>query len=59
MNHPEWINGNLPQARNDNFSISYFGNKYSSSVCSDIKKYIIFFIVCIIIFLALSWSYKS
>jgi len=65
MNHPEWING-LPQSRTKNSisyfgnnTLSYFGNKYSSSVCSDIKKYIIFFIVCIIIFLALSWSYKS
>ena len=73
INHPEWINSNLSQTRyngtsrpsgNNRNIISYFGNnyssnKYSSSVCSDIKKYIIFFIVCIIIFLALSWSYKS
>ena len=51
MNHPEWMNGNLTQTRS---SKSYFGNKYSSTICSDVKRYIMFFIVCIIIFITLT-----
>ena len=54
MNHPEWINGNLTQTRYTPQSKSYFGNKYASSICSDVKRYIIFFIVCIIIFISLT-----
>ena len=54
MNHPEWVNGNLTQTRYTPHSKSYFGNKYASSICSDVKRYIIFFIVCIIIFISLT-----
>ena len=54
MNHPEWINGSLTQTRYTAPSKSYFGNKYASSICSDVKRYIIFFIVCIIIFISLT-----
>ena len=51
MNHPEWMNGNLTQTT---YSKSYFGNKYANSVCSDIKRYIIFFIICVLIFVVLT-----
>jgi hypothetical protein len=35
-------------------SISHFGNKYSRTVCSDVKNYIIFFIISLIVYLFLS-----
>ena len=64
IHHPEWLlretvyipqNGTLPQNRTfPQRSVSYFGNKYHSTICSDVKRYIIFFVVCIIIFLWLS-----
>ena len=64
MNHPEWVtnginsNSGLVETNysGGNFipSVSHFGNKYSTSACSVVQKYIIFFISCIIIFLVLS-----
>jgi hypothetical protein len=54
MNHPEWMNGNLTQTRYSPQSKSFFGNKYANTICSDIKRYIVFFIVCILIFVVLT-----
>lgn len=39
---------------NNNYTKSYFGNKYQSTVCSDVKNYIVFFIISIVIFTLLS-----
>ena len=52
MNHPDWLLSETvyrPQASRSNF-----GNRYSSTVCSDIQRYLIFFVACIVIFLTLS-----
>ena len=42
-----------------NNNISYFGNKYSRTVCSEIKNYIIFFIISLVIYLFLSLYLSS
>ena len=60
INHPEWLlkeSVYIPQTSKE--SISYFGNVYSSTVCSNVKNYIIFFVVCVILFLALSLCFKN
>jgi hypothetical protein len=48
--HPEW---GLKQT-NYEPSKSTFGQMYSSTAFSEIKKYIIFFVICIVIFTSLS-----
>ena len=56
VKHPEWINKELNGIVNEpGYSKSTFGNRYNSTVCSDIKRYITFFIVCTILFLFLSF----
>ena len=59
IHHPEWLLRETVYAPAPNYnrasrSVSYFGNKYQNTVCSDVKNYIIFFIVSIMIFLLLS-----
>ena len=44
--------GNYPKSGNN--GVSTFGNKYSTTFCSEIKNYIIFFLVSLIIYLLLS-----
>jgi hypothetical protein len=53
IHHPEWL---LKETEYTPVqpSISRFGNKYSSTVCSDVKKYLIFFVFSVIVFLSLS-----
>ena len=59
INHPEWlIKESVYTPQTNKNSISYFGNKYSSTVCSDVRNYIVFFVTCIIIFLFLSLYLK-
>ena len=62
IHHPEWLlketvyvpqNVSLPQNVPQQ-SKSNFGNQYQSTICSDVKRYIIFFVICTIIFLGLS-----
>jgi hypothetical protein len=63
INHPEWLLREtvyVPQPVNTPSSpqsISYFGNQYQSTICSDVKRYVIFFVVCVIIFLTLSLTF--
>jgi hypothetical protein len=53
--HPEWLlkETSYEPKQNTN-NISYFGNKYQSTVCSEVQKYIIFFISSVIVFILLS-----
>uniref|UniRef100_A0A6C0B009 Uncharacterized protein n=1 Tax=viral metagenome TaxID=1070528 RepID=A0A6C0B009_9ZZZZ len=37
---------------------SNFGNQYQSTVCSDVKNYVMFFLICMIIFLSLTFYFK-
>ena len=63
INHPEWLLREtvyVPQPVNTPSSpqsVSYFGNQYQSTICSDVKRYVIFFVVCVIIFLTLSLTF--
>jgi len=66
INHPEWMLRDttyVPQMNNTGtngtsyFGKSYFGNQYQNTVCSDVKNYVTFFVVCIIVFLMLSAMY--
>ena len=72
IHHPEWLlretvyTPSYPPStiqRNkdyfNNSNTSYFGNRYQSTVCSNVKNYIIFFISCIIIFIMLSLYFKD
>ena len=56
LNHPEWINkrDKIPDTAYVPGNVSYFGNRYASSVCSDVRKYISFFVICMILFIFLS-----
>ena len=62
INHPEWLNcSNQQQNQSQNvpqkipsLSKSTFGNNYSSNICYEIKRYIVFFIFSVVIFLFLS-----
>jgi len=59
INHPEWLLKEtvyVPQSSKSNFTgfKSNFGNTYSTTICSNIKNYVIFFIVCMVMFLSLS-----
>jgi hypothetical protein len=57
--HPEWLLRESVYRPSQQMgpanprSISYFGNKYQRTVCSDIKNYILFFIISVAIFVAL------
>jgi hypothetical protein len=59
INHPEWLLRETVYKQPPNFrlspqTVSYFGNKYQSTVCSDVKNYVIFFVASIMIFLLLT-----
>jgi len=57
IKHPEWLlreSVYVPQRR-----VSYFGKSYQSTVCSDVRNYIVFFVVCVIIFTFLSVYLKN
>jgi hypothetical protein len=66
--HPEWllsqtmyvpqIENKVVQNTNPVFSLSTFGNKYSSTVCSDVQNYLLFFIVSAVFFCILSIYFK-
>jgi len=60
INHPEWLLREtvyVPQTNYQN-SKSNFGNTYSTTICSNIKNYVIFFIICMVMFLSLSLYFK-
>ena len=60
VKRPELANAPLQQT---NYvpanSISYFGNQYNSTVCSDVKRYVSFYIICVILFLGLTMWFKE
>jgi hypothetical protein len=59
LKRPELANAQLQQTNYTGQSgVSYFGNRYNSTVCSDVKKYISFFIFCIIVFICLTVAFK-
>jgi hypothetical protein len=64
IHHPEWLlketvytpgynsgNDNVNQL---NYSKSTFGNKYQTTICSEIQRYILFFVTSIVVFIILS-----
>jgi hypothetical protein len=70
INHPDWLLKETRYTSNNNpgsipstqtfygtypkSGVSTFGNKYSTTFCSEIKNYIIFFLVSLVIYLLLS-----
>jgi hypothetical protein len=61
IHHPEWLlNRNIPRkSYKETFgNMSSFGNQYQSTFCSNIKNYIIFYIVSIMIFISLTLYFK-
>jgi hypothetical protein len=60
LKRPELTNAKLQQSQYvPSKSVSYFGNRYNNTVCSDVKRYISFYISCIIIFICLSITFKN
>ena len=59
INHPEWLLKESVYTPAKQQNISYFGNTYQSTVCSNVKNYVIFFIVCMFLFLLLSMYFKQ
>ena len=56
--HPEWLGKGLSGTQyspgnNSTNTKEYFGQKYSNTICTDIKNYVIFFILSIIMYLLL------
>jgi hypothetical protein len=58
INYPEWLKCSNQQQNGPqnvpSLSKSNFGNNYSSNICYEIKRYIVFFIFSVVIFLFLS-----
>ena len=50
IKHPEWFLKDTIYTKS-NFG---FGNKYQNTLCSEVRKILVFFVICIIIFLLLS-----
>ena len=50
INHPEWLLKETVYRP----AKSNFGSKYSTTVCSNVKNYLFFYITCVLIFLLLS-----
>ena len=48
INHPTWLQGNK------DFVKSTFGNKYQTTICFEVQKYLMFFIISVIVFVILS-----
>jgi hypothetical protein len=67
VKHPEWINstvGTIESVPNKNQNVKqnfkeYFGNGYSTTVCSNIQNYLMFFIVTLCIYLFLKMVLKN
>ena len=54
--HPDWLGHGLSgtqYSKNTGNSKEYFGQKYSNTICTDIRNYVIFFILSIIMYLLL------
>ncbi len=65
--HPEWfgkgLSGTQYSGNNQGNNKEYFGQKYSNTICTDVKNYILFFIISIAIYLLLvlflnNWNKK-
>ena len=54
VKHPEWLLKESVYVPNDTNSKSNFGNRYYSTVTSDIQRYITFFIISVFVFVLLS-----
>jgi hypothetical protein len=50
IKNPEWINKTLKET---NYSKESFGQKYSTTPCSNIQNYVLFFIIALLIYLVL------
>lgn len=69
--HPEWllketiyVPGKKPSEFGNNTSqfgntISKFGNMYQNTITASVQRYVIFFVICIVIFLGLSLFLKN
>jgi len=49
IHHPEWLLNETSYTGK-----STFGNRYQTTVCSEVRRYIVFFVFCVVIFLLLS-----
>ena len=68
IKHPDWVNSSFKENnKNDIKSKStsssfikerFGGQSYSTTVCSNIKNYIIFFVITLLIYLWLSNKFK-
>jgi len=54
INHPDWLLKETVYTPNNSGSKSNFGNRYQSTVSSDVQKYITFFIISVFLFVLLS-----
>jgi hypothetical protein len=54
INHPEWLLKESIYTPSNRDSNSNFGNRYQSTVKSDVQKYITFFIISVFLFVLLS-----
>jgi hypothetical protein len=54
INHPEWLLKETIYTPVNFDSKSNFGNRYQSTIKSDVQKYITFFIICVFLFVLLS-----
>ena len=60
-NHPNWLLSSTnftPKGNHYGYVKENFGNKYATTICSDIKNYILFFIISLIIYMFLSLLVK-
>ena len=62
IHHPEWLLKEVvykpaPESKFTAFnskSKSTFGNKYQTTICLEVQKYILFFITCVVFFVILT-----
>ena len=58
IRHPDWVlTGTQSVPVKENFQENFqenFGKRYSSTICTDIKNYILFFIISLIMYMMLS-----
>jgi hypothetical protein len=60
MYHPEWVlNETNYTSALPGVSKSSFGNNYSTTVLAEMKKYIFFFVICVVIFLTLAVLFRE
>ena len=62
VKHPEWVNGksNIKESfQVGGFLKQGFGNTYSTTVCSNLKNYVIFFVISLLVYLLLKNAFNN